>query len=176
MSDADALAAKRAYNNERNRIYHAKHRAAINARHRLWRAANREKLRAWQKAYRLANPEIIAATQKRSKAKRRKIAKHLGETHKSELLKNNIYAAASHATPMHLPRWIRDDVIAEIVLAVLEGKIALEQIAKRVREFITAHHRAYETYVTRSLDAPIPGTDGLTYLDRLAAPTQEAYE
>ena len=180
---------------KQNRSYLERNRDKINASRKLWRAENKEKVAARRKAYREKNPEAAAEAQRRSKAKRKaqiaayqkeyrkrykakrqQIAGHIGELRKAELMKNDIYAAASRAVPAYLPRWIRDDVISDIVLGTLEGAIAAESIQTKAKEFVRAHLRNFVDLKTVSLDATIPGADGLTYLDRLADTAMEYAE
>lgn len=80
-----------------------------------------------------------------------------------EILKR-VYACL----PAGAPRFIRDDVAGEMLLAVLEGKLLVENIARSVGEFTKKYNRQFDTFKTISLDAPIAGTD-LRRIDLLIA-------
>lgn len=80
------------------------------------------------------------------------------------------HAAALRAVPRSLPDYVRDDVMAEILLAVAEAKIEIRDIAGSAKEFVKGYWREYSHMTTVSLDAPIPGMDGVSYIDRLVSP------
>jgi hypothetical protein len=82
-----------------------------------------------------------------------------------------IYAAAHRAVPRHLPPHVRDDVISEIFLAVLENRIDVDQIGAEASLFIKEYWRAFGGFNTLSLDAKI-GDGETTYLDMLADETE----
>lgn len=98
-----------------------------------------------------------------------KVTKPLGAPSSTVLYQNAIYAAAHAAVPRGLPSDIRDDVISEIVVAVLCGDILESEIAASAKRFVTAFYRQFDRFKTISLDAPIPGTDGLRLIDTLEA-------
>lgn len=92
----------------------------------------------------------------------------VGEVFRAQLLENQLYAAAADAVPRGLPPHLRDEVISDIVLAVLEGEITFAEIRPSAREYLTRHRRLFGDHGTVSLDATIPGTDGaVRYIDRL---------
>ncbi|MGB3644598.1 MAG: hypothetical protein WBA15_08975 [Mesorhizobium sp.] len=68
-----------------------------------------------------------------------------------------IYRAANRSLPAH----IRDDVISEMCLAVLEGKLLIEEIDKAARKYVTDYNRSNDVYKTVSFDKPF-GSDGYT--------------
>jgi hypothetical protein len=68
------------------------------------------------------------------------------------LSQNELFAAANAAAPKRLPRWVRDDVIADMVIAVLEGQLTVNELAAKAEGFVTRHYRLHETYDTVSLD------------------------
>lgn len=53
-----------------------------------------------------------------------------------------LYERASRAVPSTLPRDMRDDVIGEMVLAVLEGRLLPADVERRAAEFVRASFRA----------------------------------
>lgn len=74
--------------------------------------------------------------------------------------------------PREIPSHVRGDVAATMLLAVLEGKLQLVDVNKEARIFIRAHYREFDTYKTVSLDAPVWGREGTTYLDLLSSSGQ----
>lgn len=74
---------------------------------------------------------------------------------------NKAFAAASLHVPRHLPQDMRDDIISDIIVACLEGKVKVEDVKKTVPRFVTAHNRAAGYNV--SLDAEIG--DGMRMID-----------
>jgi len=147
---------------ERNK-YHA----------RAWKRENRERVREHSRRYRNANQRKEAERLHRYYlAKRGKIIAiepRYAEARQRELMKIDIYAVARRSLPAGLPAFVRDDVITDVVLAHLEGKLAIGDVPKRAGEFLKSYNRLFDQWKTVSLDATIPGTDGITYMDRVAA-------
>lgn len=83
----------------------------------------------------------------------------LGTQLKRSLNSNDLYAAVNAAVSVGLPRHIRDDVISSMVLAVLEGEIAIDDAKGKAREFTARYHRAADTYRLKSYDNNIGDTD-----------------
>lgn len=122
-------------------------RERASARKRAWKRENREKCNAYNRTY-----------LQRKKAKR--------QMQKSPEL---VYEIVTKAIPRAFPKHVRDDVASIIYLDILESRASLENIDGLVAKALTRFNRTMETYKTRSLDAPIPGTDGLTMLDLTAS-------
>jgi hypothetical protein len=76
-----------------------------------------------------------------------------------------LFAAANAVVPKSYPAHVRDDVISEIVIAVLEDKITVKDIGKEAPGFMRAYWREYSHYGRVSLDAVIPGSK-TSYHDR----------
>ncbi|AYD02049.1 hypothetical protein [Neorhizobium sp. NCHU2750] len=55
-------------------------------------------------------------------------------------------------------------------LAVMEGTLFVENIDKEAAQFLRAYNREFDQFKTISLEALVPGADGMTYMDRLADP------
>ena len=64
---------------------------------------------------------------------------------------------------------MRDDIKSEIVLAVLEGRVKLDQIAKQAKRFITAYWRGRPDYHAQSFDARIGANGGRLSLHEIIA-------
>lgn len=117
----------------------------------------REKVRR----YEARNPEKMREKARRQYKRHRSIA---AVRHNPD----NVYKIVNKVVSAALPKHMRDDVIAEILLAVLEGKLLLDQIGQRVKDFVRDYNREYDTFKTLSLDEVIPGTN-TSRLDMLAA-------
>jgi hypothetical protein len=66
--------------------------------------------------------------------------------------------------PLYLDPVRRQEIISEMVMAHLEGRLELEDAPRRCREFLRAVDRQFPTkYAPRSLDEPI-FDDGSTTL------------
>ncbi len=77
---------------------------------------------------------------------------------KRAMLQNEIVAAVSAALPRSLPPHVRDDVMSDMVLAVLDGSLAMSAIAGSARAFLNKHRQECGAYREISLDSPIrPG-------------------
>lgn len=77
------------------------------------------------------------------------------EARNRNLLQNSLYATASAAVSSSLPDHIRDDVISEIVLAVLVGDIGLDDVKANACRFMAAYYKMHPVkYAPTSLDAP----------------------
>lgn len=140
-----------AVRNEWNRQYRERHKERINAGFRARRANDpqyAERLRQNWRNY-------------RDRVRSINIVRHDPDT---------VYRMIAQAVSAALPRHMRDDVISSMLLAVLEGKLMLEQVSRRVREFVSEYNRQYDHYKHVSLDGMIPGTT-VRRIDTLADDT-----
>lgn len=70
--------------------------------------------------------------------------------------------------PAHLPPDVREEARQSLMLAVLEGQAALDPDRKTVRHHASAARgMSWNRFRYLPLDAPIPGTDGLTWAETL---------
>ncbi|RWI95470.1 MAG: hypothetical protein E5X33_10915 [Mesorhizobium sp.] len=127
--------------------YHDKNRVEINARYR--------------EVYRL-DPDKILARQRAAYARKRSM---LQANCSPEMLMKAVYAAI----PPALPKFIRDEVAGEMMLAVLEGTLLMDHIRKSVAEQLRRYNRGYDTFKILSLDAPIAGTEDLRRIDMISS-------
>jgi hypothetical protein len=115
----------------------------------------------------LNNPKLYAEMIEKQRARLRRIeyAKHG--------IKNadRHYREAVKAVPRTLPREVRDDIIADLMLSLIEGKVRPRDITKRAPEFISKYWKSFGHAGTLSLDARM-GEGGATYLDMLADETE----
>jgi hypothetical protein len=142
----------------------------------------REKERKWartpeqERARYYANREKILATKRASYYRNHE--KHLARFKARDARKasqstvrqspDEVYRLISKSVPNGLSRYDRDDVVAAMCLAVLEGKLLVKNIKTAVTKYLAAHNREYDGFKTLSLDAEIPGTKK-RYIDNVAA-------
>ncbi len=70
------------------------------------------------------------------------------------------------AVPKRIDAMVRDDIVGEIFLAVMEGRIEAEQITAAVRSFISKGLRDWQSaYGPRSLDQKLFGDSDRTLGD-----------
>jgi hypothetical protein len=86
---------------------------------------------------------------------------------RGRLLQDELYRTADLAVPRGLQDHIRDDVKSDIVEAVLDGSLRLEDISREVGKYIAAHFARFSSYKFRSLDQTLFDDDDMTFIDRL---------
>lgn len=64
-----------------------------------------------------------------------------------------LWALARNAVPAHLPADIRDDIIMDIIAAVMEGKFLMKDIPKCAKAIISANLKHNSKFGPVSLDA-----------------------
>ena len=109
-----------------------------------------------------------AERRRQREAERAERAIPVGERFRAALSQNEIYAAVNAAVPLGLPSHVRDDVLGEMVLAVLEGELDLDAVPAKAREYLRRYDRASERWKLVSLDTPIAGTDDLRLVDMMS--------
>ncbi|WP_439365491.1 hypothetical protein ACNJYD_04385 [Bradyrhizobium sp. DASA03005] len=68
---------------------------------------------------------------------------------------HDVFTAADHAVPRNLDFETRKEVMSEMMLAILEGTLTIEDAPRRWREFLRIANRMFPTkYGPVSLDAP----------------------
>lgn len=97
-------------------------------------------------------------------------------TFREQLSENGLYAAVMAALPAHLPPIARDDVAADMMLAVLDGQLELGDLESRAKEFVRRHWKMFGTFRVVSLDAPAGPTGNATIGDFLRAAPVDALE
>ena len=74
------------------------------------------------------------------------------------------------AVPRHLPDHVRADVCQEMLAALLGQEIVASDIRGQVKNYLRRHYQSYsDRFRFASLDAVLPGTDNLRYLDTIAS-------
>jgi hypothetical protein len=120
------------------------------------RAEQGEKLRARWRANAAAHPERSLQNYYRHHEKNKKRSRryYYEDKRKREA---KLLADAKAAVPMGMPG--REDIVMDIVTAVLSRSLTVADIAKRAGEFIRAHNRDNDHFKTVSLNECLPGTD-----------------
>lgn len=178
--------------NELNRQWKARNPEKVREAQRRWAAANPEKLAEHRRRYKERHPEKIREKKRRWRerggyaryywknrekclerirayhARQRAIRAHwpaFGALQKAALMANDVYAAVHSVVPTTLPNWLRDDVISEVVLSILDGKAALADAGKEAAAVLRRHRG--EAYKHLSLNQPA-FEDGPERIDELA--------
>lgn len=89
------------------------------------------------------------------------------ELRNPERYKARLFRECMKLAPAYLSPADRDDVAAAAFLAIMERRARDPKEAVELARKAQGH--LFNRWRDVSVDAPIPGTDGLTYLDRLAA-------
>ncbi|WP_378952205.1 hypothetical protein [Mesorhizobium sp. ANAO-SY3R2] len=101
-----------------------------------------------------------------AKRKQRRARRHLAEIQREERRVANsiensaawtaapekLFARVRKAVLSSLPRDVRDDVASDIVLALFDGHIAVDQIEMKAKSYINAHYRSRDFHSTFSID------------------------
>lgn len=150
---------------------------------------NKEKRNAYQRKWqRNLTPEQhkkkLAAQARWREKNREHAAAHMRERYWAErtprrldhqlkwhLCENAMFAAINKAVSRSLPDYIRDDVIQDMIVAVLEARLAVEDIGRRASEFVKDHFRRFSLYEFKSLDIE----DAAVRMERIPA-TVEMWE
>ncbi|MBN9033677.1 MAG: hypothetical protein J0I23_28175 [Rhizobiales bacterium] len=74
------------------------------------------------------------------------------------------------AVPRHWPQDIRDDIVMDITVALLDGELSLAEIETRAGFYVNKHFRGRDYGRTLSIDLPMIGSDDNRLIDTL---TQE---
>ncbi|WP_394889562.1 hypothetical protein ACG873_30305 [Mesorhizobium sp. AaZ16] len=156
----------------------ARNKDRINAAKRAWKERNAEKVREYNRKRRATEKgrEAKAAENRRYRAAHSAAVKTYNRAYycrKISIMQvrtspDEVYRRAIAALPSGLPRFIRDDVVSSLCLAILEGEINVNDMAAQAKVYLRAYNREYDTFQTVSLDKFIPGTK-TTYLDALVA-------
>lgn len=174
-------AAHREEERQRKALWRRQHVDEERARAKKWAADNpvkhqervarwRQKNVAWLKAWLDKTRVKRNARRRASRAiiRNKLVVREAFVKGPTTLSQNAIYAKVSSVVSRGLPDYMRDDVIGEMLLAVLEGSLLMGRIDAECARFVRAYNRMFDQFGTISLDAEIPGTDGLTYADRLS--------
>lgn len=136
---------------------------------------SRRRSRERVKAHYWRDPEASRAKEREKYSRKRELnlererlrSRRAYSQRKARLSPTLVCGLVEQSVPRTLPPFAREEVVSRIHVAILEGKLLLENVGREVRAYIAAHYREYDTYKTLSLDAPIAGTNGATYLDLL---------
>ncbi|MCQ9146082.1 hypothetical protein [Ochrobactrum sp. BTU2] len=155
----------RAYNaSERGKESVKRYRSTDAAKEAWSRYNNSEKGKARWRTY---NRSERRRELRRLWAKTTKTNLPLGEFMQRQLQAEPLYVQASKLAPKYLPKDVREDFITEVIIAVLEGSVTIENVSKNITRFIPAHHK--DSFKTVSMDQTIAGTDNLKLSDKIAS-------
>ncbi|MEW9615639.1 hypothetical protein AB3G45_17640 [Shinella sp. S4-D37] len=153
------------------------------AREAKVRVRIRERWRENPEPFRAKMREIYWADVETTRAKAREkyhrnLDKERARKHRSAMAKkakreinrspDQIFTLIDKAVPRALPGFARDEIVSSMCLAVLEGKLFIENIGQEARKYLAAYNREFDHFKTASLDTPVNGRDGTTFLDLLA--------
>lgn len=119
-----------------------------------WAKKRIARKKAWKEAYR----------KKHQKGPQEAV----GVALKRVLNSNELFRAVNQAVSANLPPHVRDDVIQNMILAILEGELTLSEVRSKSRQYLRDYDRATERWKTVSVDQTIAGTEDLKLLDRLS--------
>lgn len=153
---------------EANKRWRAKNADKFKAIKERWTAENREKVNGYNRVYKAKNRERMNEYNRQYRRKLAKIAAMLDQQDGEEirvkvLNQNEVFAAARNAVPRGLPSWKREDIISDIVLAVLEGRLSIDRIATSAKDFIKDHNRMFDHLSTVQFNDDFHGHHAATY-------------
>lgn len=101
--------------------------------------------------------------------------KPVGQALQDSLRRNDLYQAVMAVVPAHLSPTARDDIAADMMLAVLEGDLAISDLQARRKEFERAHWKMFGTIGRISIDAPCHDDSSITIGDRYSDEQYRAF-
>ena len=152
---------------------------------RKWRKKNPERAREIHAEWEARNPgKSREAKLKWSEKRRREGRKETPEAHKTHnarwysrnkavKLVNTDPATVRKMIAKQLPGYLtaetRNDIINEVIQAILARKVLFEEIQSCAKPFVTAHNRMFDHFKNVSIDAPIAGTEDFKLIDTIAS-------
>jgi hypothetical protein len=113
--------------------------------------------------------ELASIPSKQRRTKRHDPARPVYETAvlRGQLLQDELYRAANAA----VGQWLqdRDDIIADLIEAALNGSIPIEGMKLHAGEFVTAHNRRIGFARSLSLDAKVSDDSDSTFIESLTS-------
>jgi hypothetical protein len=125
-----------------------------------------------------ANPKlgnwILKKTAENAKNSRREAAiLRRAQVAAPALVRNmGVLTAIEAVVPRYLSAADRQDIIADMWMAVAEGRLHPGEIGTQVKRFVAAHHKMYPTtdrWAPTSLDSPVHDNNPLPRIERIAA-------
>jgi hypothetical protein len=98
-----------------------------------------------------------------------------GEQLRTSLLADDLYGRVNRAVNRRIDPDAREDIVSDIVEAVLSGEVHYDEIERVAREFVTAHFRLHSSLKTKSLDAKVYDNNDLALIDQ-ASTSEWAFE
>lgn len=143
------------------------------AAYKRWARKNPDKLAGYFRRWARENPEANRERKRRYRARVQAIRQQIaasGERQRAALLANDVYAVAAGAVSRDLPRWLRDDVISEVVLSILEGRAEISDATAAAKAALSRHRAA----LYRELSLNVPAFEGGP--DRIDLLTADEFE
>lgn len=81
----------------------------------------------------------------------------------------DLYARVDTLISRWLPPDVREDVVSDLILAILEGNVDENPSPAQARAFVTAHYRRFDRFRVRSLDDFVPGSEKCRFVDLVAS-------
>lgn len=82
-------------------------------------------------------------------------------------IRDPLYVRIAAAVPRAIGRSLRDDVISDLYLAVLEGEVEEADVEKEARQFISRGYGLWESRRGLSLDTPMGPDDHRRWVDMI---------
>jgi hypothetical protein len=142
-------------------------------RKELWKRENPEAQREYRRLWRKRNPEKVREQKRRARARRKalKIAEQEHAITEREKMRvtwseqNRLALARDVAglsrrlrrvvTARGYPPDVRDDIVSDLMIALLEGDLSINELDTSVTPYAQAHYRGRDWRRTVSFDAPI---------------------
>jgi hypothetical protein len=77
----------------------------------------------------------------------------------------NDYYTIRGMVPTYLPDHVRDDITQDVMIAMLEGSLALSDVRQRIGKFVTDHNRLFPTKFAKFGDSPLVSLDQVLFDD-----------
>lgn len=82
---------------------------------------------------------------------------------------DSLYAVAERAVPRHLDEFDRDDIRAELILAMIEGSLSVDDVERAGKQFVKDFMKRNNRIQFSSLDTGGSRTDGEAWVDTFTA-------
>lgn len=140
----------------KNQIWRRKNPEKAKAIRDVWRAKRKEHLAAYNIDYDRRHPGRHRRWRAMAKERRERLAaaceRTPEESRVSALNADKLFALASKHVSSSLPPWKRDDIIADMVIAMLEGRLAAEDITKKAKEYVSDYNRRFNDFMAVEFD------------------------
>jgi hypothetical protein len=77
----------------------------------------------------------------------------------------NDFHSVAAMVPTYLPAHIKDEIVQSVFLAILEKTLHIDDVPKRISEFVAAQHRMFPTKFAKFGDSPLVSLDEILFDD-----------